>query len=202
MKTNFPPSKRAHDRFGTGSLCMRDLCQSGAKPGRCGPRPRTQVRPLRRADLDALNVAIGKMKALSCDDQQAGISRRRSTGYPMTRRTDLNLKNGNPFCASYNGTTAALNSGWDTWLPNSGMGLHFLVGIDSTFIPRTSSAPNQESGFCPSLLELRRSEKRRHAGVFAKKISQCIEPSRCTVLNQGKPIESKEYRAGPQPGYY
>src|SRR6476469_891988 len=62
--------------------------------------------PAAQADLDALNVAIGKMKALSCDDPTSWYYQGGIHWVPDDGEDGSNLKNGNPLCPGYNGTTA------------------------------------------------------------------------------------------------
>lgn len=154
--------------------------------------------PAAQADLDALNVAIGKMKALSCDDPTSWYYQGGIHWVPDDGEDGSNLKNGNPLCPGYNGTTAALKTAWDNCTHTNGMELHFLVW-HRLYIYYFEDIVRAKSGKADFALPYWNYIDQKDAvmpAVFAQKKSSVFEPARCTVLNQGKPIEKKEYGPG------
>ncbi len=154
--------------------------------------------PAAQADLDALNVAIGKMKALACDDPTSWYYQGGTHWVPDDEADMSNLKKGNPFCAGYNGTTSTLKTAWDNCTHQAGMELHFLVW-HRLFIYYFEDIVRAKSGKADFALPYWNYVDQQNAvmpAVFAKKNSNVFEPARCTVLNQGKPIEKKEYGLG------
>jgi hypothetical protein len=151
--------------------------------------------PAAQADLDALNVAIGKMKALSCEDPTSWYYQGGIHWVPDDAADGSNLKNGNPFCADYNGTTATLKPVWDNCTHQAGMELHFLVW-HRLYIYYLEDIVRAKSGKADFALPYWNYVDQQNAvmpAAFAKKNSNVFEPARCTLLNQGKPIEKKEY---------
>jgi Common central domain of tyrosinase len=154
--------------------------------------------PAAQADLDALNVAIGKMKGLPCDDPTSWYYQGGIHWVPDDVEDGSNLKNGNPFCAGYNGTTATLKPAWDNCTHTTGMELHFLVW-HRLYIYYFEDIVRAKSGKADFALPYWNYVDQKDAvmpPVFAKKNSNVFESARCTVLNKGKPIESKEYGPG------
>jgi Common central domain of tyrosinase len=151
--------------------------------------------PAAKADLDALNTAMGKMKALGCNDPTSWYYQGGIHWVPDDKDDGSTLGKKNPFCASYNGTTAALKPAWDNCTHQQGMELHFLIW-HRLFIYYLEDIVRAKSGKADFALPYWNYVDQNDAlmpAVFANKKSHLYEKSRCTVLNQGKPIESMEY---------
>jgi hypothetical protein len=154
--------------------------------------------PAAKADLDALNLAIGKMRALGCDDPTSWYYQGGIHWVPDDKDDGSTLGKKNPFCSSYNGTTAALKAAWDDCTHRQGTELHFLVW-HRLFIYYLEDIVRAKSGKADFALPYWNYVDQKDAlmpPVFANQKSSLYEKSRCTVLNQGKPIESKEYGPG------
>ena len=154
--------------------------------------------PAAKADLDALNLAMGKMKALGCNDPTSWYYQGGIHWVPDDKDDGSNLGKKNPFCSSYNGTTAALKPAWDNCTHQQGMELHFLIW-HRLFIYYLEDIVRAKSGKADFALPYWNYVDQKDAlmpPVFANKKSNLYAPARCTVLNQGKPIESKEYGPG------
>ena len=151
-----------------------------------------------KADLAALNTAIGKMKALPCDNPtswyyQAGIH-----WVPDDASDGSKLQKANPFCNTYNGTMAQLKAAWDNCTHKQGMELHFLVW-HRLYIYYLEDIVRAMSGKADFALPYWNYVDKKDAlmpAVFADKKSNLYEQGRSTVLNKKKPIENKEYGPG------
>ncbi len=154
--------------------------------------------PAAQADLAALNVAIGKMKGLPCDNSTSWYYQGGIHWVPDDAADGSKLQNANPFCNSYNGTSAQLKAAWDNCTHQQGMELHFLIW-HRLFIYYLEDIVRAISGKADFALPYWNYVDKKNAlmpPVFADKKSNLYEPGRCIVLNQGKPIENKEYGPG------
>jgi tyrosinase-like protein len=154
--------------------------------------------PAAKADLDALNLAIGKMKKLGCADPTSWYYQGGIHWVPDDKADGSTLGKGNALCSSYNGTTAALKAAWDNCTHQQGMELHFLIW-HRLYIYYLEDIVRAKSGKADFALPYWNYVDQKDAlmpAVFADKKSNLYEPARCTVLNQKKPIESKEYGPG------
>jgi hypothetical protein len=151
-----------------------------------------------KADLDALNLAMGKMKKLGCDDPTSWYYQGGIHWVPDDANDGSTLGKNNPFCASYNGTTATLKPAWDDCTHRQGTELHFLIWhrLYIYYLEDIVRAQSGKADFALPYWNYVDQKDAKMPAVFAKKTSNLYEPARCTVLNQGKPIESKEYGPG------
>src|SRR5437588_11622288 len=154
--------------------------------------------PAAKADLDALNLAMGKMKALGCNDPTSWYYQGGIHWVPDDKDDGSNLGTNNPFCSSYNGTTAALKPAWDDCTHRQATELHFLIWhrLYIYYLEDIVRAKSGKADFALPYWNYVDQKDAHMPAVFAKKTSNLYEPARCTVLNQGKPIESKEYGPG------
>jgi Common central domain of tyrosinase len=154
--------------------------------------------PTAKADLDALNLAIGKMKGLPCTDPTSWYYQSGIHWVPDDAANMSTLQKANPFCDSYNGTMGQLKPAWDNCTHNPGMELHFLVW-HRLYIYYLEDIVRAISGKADFALPYWNYVDQKNAlmpPVFANQKSNLFEPGRCTVLNQGKPIEKEEYGPG------
>jgi hypothetical protein len=149
-------------------------------------------------DLIALNLAIGRMKELPCTETNSWYYQAGIHWVPDDAADGSKLQDGNPFCSAYNGTSAQLKPAWDNCTHQEGMELHFLIW-HRLYIYYLEDIVRAISGKADFALPYWNYVDKKNAlmpQVFVANTSNLFEPGRCTVLNQGKPIENKEYGPG------
>ena len=151
-----------------------------------------------KADLDALNKAMGIMKGLGCDDPTSWYYQGGIHWVPDDASDGSTLGNGNALCSSYNGTMGQLKPAWDNCTHRDGIELHFLIWhrLYIYYLEDLVRAKSGKADFALPYWNYVDKTNAKMPAVFAKKQGNLFEPARCTVLNQGKPIENKEYGPG------
>lgn len=154
--------------------------------------------PAAKADLDALNTAMGKMKGLGCDNATSWYYQGGIHWVPDDASDGSTLGKGNALCNSYNGTMAQLKSAWDNCTHKDGIEIHFLVWhrLYIYYLEDIVRAASGKTDFALPYWNYVDKKSALMPAVFANQKSNMFEPARCTVLNQGKPIENKEYGPG------
>jgi hypothetical protein len=152
--------------------------------------------PAAKADLVALQTAIAKMKTLDCSDPRSWYYQGAIHWVPNDSQDGSNLKAGNPFCATYDGTDATLKEAWNNCTHSTRPEQHFLIWhrLYIFYLEEIVRDLSGKADFALPYWDYCNPAYRVMPEIFrlpADSSNSLFVAARCTALNQGKPIDSE-----------